>query len=79
MRMCREDEQPVGEKTVSLAQGEVQMGFSAGGVLLANEEVEPIVSLRQLITIQCLCSRKGWAPLALSIVGGAGQQSVPRV
>ncbi|CAE7350686.1 GIP [Symbiodinium sp. CCMP2592] len=51
MRMRREDEQPVGEKTVSLAQGEVQMGFSAGGVLLANEEVEPIVSLRQLITI----------------------------
>ena len=51
MRMRKEDEQPVGEKTVSLAQGEVQMGFSAGGVLLANEEVEPIVSLRQLITI----------------------------
>ena len=51
MRVRRGDEQPVGEKTVSLAQGEVQMGFSAGGVLLASEEVEPIVSLRQLIAI----------------------------
>ncbi|CAE7235675.1 GIP, partial [Symbiodinium sp. CCMP2456] len=51
MRMRRGNEHPVGEKTVSLAQGEVQMGFSAGGVLLASEEVEPIVSLRQLIAI----------------------------
>ena len=51
MRQRREGERAVGSRMVSLAQGEIELGVSAGGVLLAEDSIEPIVSLRQLVAL----------------------------
>ena len=51
LRPRRPGEPIQGYRTVALAEGETRLAVSSGGVLLRSQDCEPIVSLRQLVSL----------------------------
>ena len=73
LRAKRPGEKEVDTRVVALAEGEVVMGVTAGGVLLSNSEIEPIVAMRSLVR---LGFRLVWGKRACQLFDPKGR-SVP--